>query len=382
MILGFDTSQIGNGSTGCGFYAERILRGLSVESRNMQITAFSDFGDFWYQDSDRENRLVKTYGIHEEVRQTSRRSCKNFWNHKDLPHKLKKFDLVHSNNFWCPTQTVNFRLIYTLYDLGFLDNPEWTTELNRVGCFEGVFNSSLHADFIIAISEFSRKKYMQYFPYYPPERIRVVYPSCRFENFNANGIKFPLPEGYKKSPFWLNVSTIEPRKNQILLIRAYQVYLKKSKYSLPLILAGSPGWLMEDFPQYIQRHDLQQKVLIAGYVNNDELCWLYQNCFGTLYPALYEGFGLPVLESMYFGKPSLCSKTTSLPEVAGNGAILLDPCDAGGWAEKMILLEENDQFKSNLIERGLKQASKFTLKQSAKACLNVYEDALSMPKKI
>ncbi len=109
---------------------------------------------------------------------------------------------------------------------------------------------------------------------------------------------------------------------------------------MPLVLAGGKGWLMEDF-RASQLLGLEADIVLTGYVSDDELVWLYRNCYANLYPSLFEGFGLPVLEGMQFGAATIASSATSIPEVAGDAAILLPPEDTEGWAQAMLGLAAN-----------------------------------------
>lgn len=378
FTIGFDISQITGKTAGCGYFAKSLFAGIVKSDKVQEITVFRDFGDFWF-DEKKETSLPfsgPTFRMGPVFKE--RGDCANYWNSADLDVNLGQLDLVHSNNFWCPGRAIGPKLFYTLYDLGFMDHPEWTTEENRIGCFEGVYRSSLYADFVIAISEFSRERYLEYFPHFPKTRIGVAYPTSRFENAAKKGIRPDALEGIKEKSFWLCVSTIEPRKNQIMLLDAYKRYLDESESKLPLIFAGGKGWLMDDFIIKIRERGLEQKVILTGYISDEELVWLYQNCFGNLYPALYEGFGLPVLEGMQHGAPTICSNTTSLPEVAGEGAILLDPLNVRSWKETLVRLEENEKERGRLTEKGIKQAAKFSSSRSAATCLAYYEKVLAM----
>jgi hypothetical protein len=109
-------------------------------------------------------------------------AARSFWSRPpaNLETQLGYPDVVHANNFFCPTTLRKARLVYTLYDLSFLEHPEWTTEANRSGCFDGVLNASLYADRIIATSEYSRRHFLETFPHYPSERLAVVPPATRF----------------------------------------------------------------------------------------------------------------------------------------------------------------------------------------------------------
>ena len=382
MKIGFDVSQVGKGATGCGQLACSLCAGLAEFAKIDEITLFWDFGDFWFDENKEVSLPFSGPGIRMGPVFKERENCANYWNSADLDAKLGNLDLVHSNNFWCPNRTIAPKFVYTLYDLGFLDHPEWTTEENRIGCFEGVYRSSLYADFVVAISEFSRNKYLEYFPHFPEERISVVYPTSRFEKVTDQGVPPAVLEGTRDKGFWLCVSTIEPRKNQIMLLDAYKRYLEESEAKLPIIFAGGKGWLMDDFIIKIKERGLEQKVILTGYVSDEELVWLYKNCFGNLYPALYEGFGLPVLEGMQFGAPTVCSNTTSLPEVAGEGAIQLHPLEVTVWKQTMLKLETSKEERLTWAKKGPIQAGKFSSSHSVKACLECYRRSLRMGKRI
>jgi glycosyltransferase involved in cell wall biosynthesis len=381
MKIGFDISQLSPGAAGCGAFAKSLCSSLLEHHREHEFTLFEDFGDFWFNENKSKSLVFSGPKVSRGKVFKERQQCAEYWNDPALDLKLGDLDFIHSNNFWCPEQLIRPSCIYTLYDLGFIDHPEWTTEENRLGCFEGVYRSSLYADFVVAISEFSRKRYLEYFPHFPEERIGVVYPTSRFENVTKDGDRPAALEGIRDKGFWLCVSTIEPRKNQLRLLDAYKRYLYESEAKLPLIFAGGKGWLMDDFILKIRERELEQKVILTGYVSDEELVWLYQNCFGNLYPALYEGFGLPALEGMQFGAPTACSNTTSLPEVIGEAGAQIDPIEEGLWAEFMLRLEKEPDYRLSLCRAGPIQAGKFTSAKSARDCHKFYEKVLTMEKR-
>ena len=381
MKIGFDISQVSPGAAGCGAFAKSLCSSLLKYFPGHEFTLFEDFGDFWFNGNKSGHSIFSGTKVSFGTVFKERQLCAEYWNAPGLDLRLRDLDLIHSNNFWCPERLIPPRLIYTLYDLGFMDHPEWTSEENRLGCFEGVYRSSLYADFIVCISEFSRKRYLEYFPHFPEERIGVVYPTSRFEKVTKHGNRPTALEGIREKGFWLCVSTIEPRKNQLRLLDAYKRYLDESEVKLPLIYAGGKGWLMDDFIIKIRERGLEQKVILTGYVSDEELVWLYQNCFGNLYPALYEGFGLPVLEGMQFGAPTACSNTTSLPEVAGEAGAQLDPIEEGLWTEFMLRLEKLPDYWQKLSRSGPIQAGKFTSVKSARECHKFYEKVLTLKKR-
>ena len=130
-------------------------------------------------------------------------------------------------------------------------------------------------------------------------------------------------------------------------------------------MAGGKGWLEEDLKDYIKEIGITNNVKLTGYVSDEDLIWLYQNCFAFLYPSLYEGFGLPVLEAMSMGAAVITSNTTSIPEVAGDAACLVDPYDIEQIVDAFISLSDNDEYRSKLKIRAIEQAGKFSWKKTA-----------------
>ncbi|MFZ3040416.1 MAG: glycosyltransferase family 1 protein, partial [Thiobacillus sp.] len=314
-------------------------------------------------------------------RHLTRETARVFWTGAGAEASLGNPEIIHANNFWCPTQLASGRLIYTFYDMSFAVEPAWTTETNRVSCFDGVFRSAMAADWVVAISEASRAQYLSVFPHFPEDRIRVIYPCSRFADSSAAGKRPKALDDVPVGSYWLNVGTIEPRKNQRRLVEAYARYLALGGAPMPLVLAGGKGWLMEDFKKHLVELGVEAHVMMIGYVSDDELIWLYRNCYANLYPSLFEGFGLPVLEGMQFGAATLASNATSIPEVAGDAAILIAPEDTEGWAQAMLRLAGNRLERDQLSAAALKQAGRFDWKRSAEALLQLYEEALASPKR-
>jgi len=264
-------------------------------------------------------------------------------------------------------------LNYTLYDLSFLEHPEWHAEQNRVGCFEGVFNAGLYADMIISISEYSRGHFLEIFPHFPPDRIRVVPPASRFSH-KPNLARPSSLSSLKPGEFWLNVGTLEPRKNQHRLVQAYARLKARNPGTFPLVFAGGRGWLMEDFHAMVEHLGLVKDIVMPGYVDDSALQWLYQNCYAMVYPSLFEGFGLPVLEAMSLGAPVISSNVTSIPEIVGDAGILVNPFDEGEIFGAMSKLLQNRGLRASLIELGRARAKRFTWESAALTILECYRN--------
>jgi glycosyltransferase involved in cell wall biosynthesis len=381
MQIGFDISQTGSGKAGCGYYTHAMIKAMLAVGPQHDYALYPSFGDFFF---DAMMPMTNPYrGAHAEYgpRHLTRTTATEFWNQQSLEQAIGKPDIVHANNFWAPVQLSSSRLIYTLYDMGFAVNPEWTTEINRIGCFNGVFRSSIAADWVVAISQYSRAHYLKLFPHFPSDRVSVVHPCSRFDDSTARGTPVATLKALNVGEFWLSVGTIEPRKNQRLLVQAYARYIEAGGRPMPLVLAGGQGWLMGDFQSYVAKLGISDRVILTGYITDAELIWLYCNCYVNLYPSVFEGFGLPVLEGMQFGAPTLCSNATSLPEVAGDAAILLSPHDSEPWTQAMLALASDPDKRHQLGLAARARAQQFDWKRSATSMLAIYEKAIRAPKR-
>jgi alpha-1,3-rhamnosyl/mannosyltransferase len=381
MKVGFDISQTGASKAGCGYYAHALAGVLPSLAPGHDFYFLQSFGDFFFDATLSRRPASRKHNIQTGPFISDYEVAKKFWNAEELENALESPDIIHSNNYWCPTQIKASRLLYTLYDLSFTEQPDWTTEANRPGCFEGVFRAAISADWIVAISEASRDHFRRLFPFYPDDRLRIIYPASRFIELNNEGGR---PKALKDIPaekFWLSVGTIEPRKNQKLLALAYARYIALGGDPMPIVFAGGAGWKMDDFAEYIETLGISEHVILTGYVTDDELIWLYRNCYANLYPSFFEGFGLPVLEGMQFGAPTISSNSTSLPEVAGRAALLIDPDDIDAWVQALLHLSKDKNKRDRFAESSATQASNFTWESSASKLLALYEEAVSLPRR-
>jgi glycosyltransferase involved in cell wall biosynthesis len=172
----------------------------------------------------------------------------------------------------------------------------------------------------------------------------------------------------------LSVGTLEPRKNIRRLLQAYAILFNKNLTNFPLAIAGGAGWLENELPNFITSLGLKEKVYILGYVNDLQLRWLYHYCFAFVYPSLFEGFGVPVLEAMSMGAGVITSNRTSLPEIIGDAGIQVDPEDVESIAEAMVRLQQDNTLREDLQRRALIRASLFSWEQMARGVLGIYKD--------
>lgn len=382
MRLGIDVSQTGADKAGCGFVAYNLARLLPELMPEDELVFYPTFGDFyWDPNWDRDTVRPGNPNVHRGIHHDDREAARRFWRHppQDLDRVLGSPDLVHSNNFFCPRGLHQARLIYTLYDLNFLENPDWTTEENRIGCFTNLFQAALRADFMVAISEFTRRHFLTTFPHYPADRTATVLLASRFGG-DETPVRPSRLEPFSPGGFWLAVGTIEPRKNYEGLVRAYARLKARHGNVAPLVIAGKLGWMMPHFPRLIEELGIRADVHLLGYVSEDELHWLYRHCFAFVYPTFWEGFGLPVVEALSQGAPVISSGVSSIPEILGEAGLMVDPHDGDTLVEAMDALVTRPDLRDDLAERGRRRAALFSWTESARRVIAIYREVLDRPR--
>jgi glycosyltransferase involved in cell wall biosynthesis len=212
---------------------------------------------------------------------------------------------------------------------------------------------------------------LRHFYHIPADKIAVVYPG-RDETLHRVDpapvrAKYHLPGDYL-----LHVGTLQPRKNLIRLIEAVQLVARHSPL-VTLVLAGRPGWLSAPILAKAREHAGTVRVL--EYVPDEDLAGLYSGARAFVFPSLYEGFGFPVLEAMACGAPVICSNTSSLPELAGEAALLVDPLDTSALASAILRILSEADLCGRLVEKGSAQIQKFSWTKAAQEALAVLVEA-------
>jgi glycosyltransferase involved in cell wall biosynthesis len=375
MKIGFDVSQTAEAKAGCGYLADQLIRALVRLAPADEFLLYPTFYGYRYRHSHLATRPpggnVRThfggFSWQDQVRGWDMAMA-------DRTEWLGSPDVVHSNNFSC-VRDHRSRLVYTLYDLAPIRHPDFTTESNRLICFEGLFRASVLADRLLAISEFTRREFLEIFPHYPADRIDVMHLGTRPELRRIEDSRrlSALIEPLGLAPgFWLGVGTIEPRKNYRLLVEAYT----RLDNPPPLVIAGGKGWLESDLGVWVREKGLSSRVRFTGYVTDEELAALYTACLGFVYPSRYEGFGLPVLEAMACGAPVITSNASSLPEVGGDAVLYHDPLSAEELTARMVALAADPSLRERLSRAGRERAGLFSWDRAAKVSLEAYRKAL------
>ncbi len=383
MKIGFDISQTGNNKAGCGYFADSLIQALTALDTENEYILYPHFGTtFWDPDAEQTTRRIERPNVSRKRIGRDFRSSMSFWGKQtpDAEERLGNPDIIHANNFSCPSGLKRAKLVYTLYDLHFLEYPELTTEENRGRCFEGVFAASIRADFIVSISHYSRNRFLEIYPHYPGKRIRVVPLGSRFLLERSAQRQGEVLKGLQDGEFWLAVGTLEPRKNLRRLLKAFAIYKEQAGFTYPLVVAGGKGWLEDDIEKFVRELGLTDDVNMLGYVADEELAWLYGGCRGFVYPSLYEGFGLPVLEAMGLGAAVITSNTTSLPEVGRDAVHYINPLDEHDIARGLQRLIADNNYREELKRKALVQAKRFSWEKSAAEVLGIYRRVTEMPK--
>jgi glycosyltransferase involved in cell wall biosynthesis len=286
-------------------------------------------------------------------------------------------DLFHCTNFSTYSQKRGKKIL-TVHDVSFFLFPEYHPLMRRL-TFKAFFPRSLdQADHIITDSNSTKRDLVDYF-HVPAEKITTIHLGVD-ETFVPVSEREAAPilskHGIRFGKYLLYVGTVEPRKNLPRLIQAYNLFRANASQSLPLVLVGASGWLNQDLFREIDKSRWESEIKLLGYVAKTDLSALYSGAAAFVYPSIYEGFGLPPLEAMACGAPVITANNSSLPEVVGDAAILVDAYDVDAIARAMLQVASDPTMRENLKERGLARAKCFSWRRTAEQTLAVYERAL------
>ena len=300
------------------------------------------------------------------------------WHRARLPIPIEaaigQVDLFHEPDFVLPPTLPGTPTLLTVHDLSFVRDPDSALPqlrryLNRVVPF-----SVKRATHVLADSLATKNDLVELFGT-PPEQVTVMYGGvdARFAPVRELNQIATLRSKYRlgSEPFILGLGTLQPRKNYKRLIQAFS-NVKCQVSNLKLVIVGGKGWLYDDIFTEVKRLGLEGRVLFPGFVDDEDLSTLYSAAKILAYPSLYEGLGLPVLEAMACGTPVVTSNVSSLPEVGGQAALLVNPMDVDAISDALGRLLQDAELRQQLIARGFDQARQFTWEKSAAQLLDLY----------
>jgi glycosyltransferase involved in cell wall biosynthesis len=286
---------------------------------------------------------------------------------------------------WMPVHNMpiirrkNLQTVVTIHDLAFKIFPQYfpakdLVKLNRLSDL-----SIKNATRIIAVSQATKKDILKFYPQITENKISVVHHGFDVQLFSqkiSQQESEELLKNYKlkAKSYILYVGAIQPRKNLEVLIEAFEKVKIKSasrRTELKLVIAGAPAWQYEATLEKIAQSKFKKDIIVTGTVPFADLAVLYQNAAVFVFPSLYEGFGIPVLEAMASGVPVIVANNSSLPEVAGEAALYFDTTDAAALAACLERVMLDETLRSALIEKGRQRAAEFSWQKCARQTLDI-----------
>lgn len=285
-------------------------------------------------------------------------------------------DITHFFNYYLPPG-VNGKKIVTVHDMAYKRFPEMVRFRTRKMLDLSLKKSIDRADLIITVSEFSRQEILSFFPECDG-KIEVVCNGVDLDMFRPISDRVIIENVKKKynieGNFLLYLGTIEPRKNIERLLKAYYALKTRLVDCQRLVLAGGKGWLDSGIFSTLEKLNLKDDVIFTGYVSDEDVPILINASKVFLFPSIYEGFGMPPLEAMACGVPVLTSSVSSLPEVVGDTAVLVDPFSVESISSGMEKIVSNEKLRAQLSKKGKERAQLFSWEVVTDKLYEIYED--------
>ncbi len=361
-------------SAGINWYIYHLLRELTRQPSSSEFDFTVFLSDMRAREHFRELRIERSRWP------TQRPVVRIAWEQIVLPLAIRKSstELFHAMAFAGPLAN-SVPWVVTVYDTTFVRYPESFNVANRTYLNWVVRHALRHANQVIAISESTKRDLVEHYRV-SPDRVSVVYggkdgafsPAPDEKYIQAFRIHRELPE-----KMILHVGTIEPRKNIAQLVHAFARARRSAHLPHFLVLIGARGWKHAEVDAAIEEEQVGDAVRFAGYVPASELPDWFRAADLFVYPSRYEGFGLPPLEAMACGIPVVTSNASSLPEVVGDAALVVSPDDTSGLAEAIVRVLRTPSLRTEMCERGLAQAAKFSWARAARETLDVYRAVLA-----
>jgi glycosyltransferase involved in cell wall biosynthesis len=298
-----------------------------------------------------------------------------------------RLDVLHCLGNTAPLMIPSsVKLILTLHDVMFLLNgavvPTPTNHYQVLGRLYRRYISpraARLADQVITVSDFSRRDIIEMIPGLDPASVHVTYQSC--DNIFKQVPLSPFvraAHGVGKQPYIFALGADDPRKNTLRLVKAYLKLLQRYEIQHDLVISGYSNWKQSEAYNYVKIAGAIDKVKFLSFISTEELAEMYRNATLFVYPSLYEGFGIPLLEAFSSGCPVIASNVTSIPEVGADAAIYVDPLNEDEISAAIYRLIQDDDLRYSLIQRGHARALNFSWAETARQTLSVYKHCMSM----
>src|SRR5260221_6588089 len=377
MRVGLDGYPLAEPRTGVGHYTLELARALARISPSDEFELVSP-APFTTEVLD---EIERTQLPNLRTSNPKSSSIRGHWWSVGLPMYARRarFDLFHGTNFDVPLWKKR-RSVVTIHDLSALLHPEkHRSRLVRRARLRLPLVVRV-ADMIITPTESVKREVCQRFNV-KSEKVSAIHLAAR-QSFQP--MPFAQTAEIRKrlgieDEFLLFVGTLEPRKNLLTLLKAFEQIVAQSSLHPQLVIAGGEGWLMNEVSAYLKKASISGRLRVTGYLDDDDLRALYSSCRVFIYPSVYEGFGLPPLEAMACGAPGIAGRIPSSEErLAGTGRVV-DPLDVDALAKSIIELLDDKKQRQKLKAAGREQAERYSWEKTARRTLSVYENLVKLP---
>lgn len=370
MVIGFDAKRAFCNATGLGNYSRMIISGLAETHPDDTFHLYTPCRKAEFMDV--FSRFHNLY-----INEPKHKMAGSLWRTFGVAAAMRRepIDLYHGLSHELPRGIPsNIPTVVTIHDLAPWRCPANFPLPDRTSYRAKMRHACRRADAIVAVSSSTKADIVEILGV-PEEKITVVGQSChpRFMSPVTEADRLAVKEKYALSDCYvIAVGTIEPRKNQLTAVRA----MAEVNGKVSLVMVGHPKPYVELVVKEIRRLRLEQRVKLLHEVDSADLPALYSGALCSLYLSLYEGFGIPVLESMCCGTPVICSNRSSLPEVGGDAAMLVNPDDESGVAQAVNRMATDSVFRESLAERVRQQANRFSQEKVIGDMYQVYQRLL------
>jgi len=378
MKILIDALGIVNETTGVGQYSFQLLSAFSeIDSKNeYYICLQKKLNDNHpiFNLRDKKNIFLILDGV------SAIGPKKQFYYYKLLRKNRFKFDLFHSLNSELPLFG-NIKSVVTFHDLKYIKYPYF---LNRFSMIKSKYlkytmkKGAEKANKIIAVSR-STKKDIVHLLGVEKDKITVIYEASNLEMYSRKNDDITNSDISKKysiqKPYFLYVGEKRPHKNLEGLIKAFAIFKEKYKNrNISLVLVGKKYSAYHEHITTAEKFGVKDSLIFTGFISDEDLKTIYSEAEALLFVSFYEGFGIPILEAMECGIPVITSNISSMPEVAGDAALLVDPNNIQEIAEKMNNIANSEILRKQLIESGFKRVKQFSWERTARETLKVYDE--------
>jgi glycosyltransferase involved in cell wall biosynthesis len=368
MIIGVDATALPTQPVGAGYYILNLVHALSKLETGFKFKIIIKDDDYSLFDlTGRDDFTFVKVGRMPAGRRL-------LWEQVGLPGLVNResIDLLHSLHYTRPWR-LPARSVVTFHDMSFFLLPHLHTRSKRFFFPQAIRASGKRADALLAVSDSTRRDAIKILSI-PPDKI-ITTPLGVEESFqpiqDKTALDFVRTRYGLPEKFILYVGLIEPRKNLPLLLRAYKRMLD-SGVAHHLVVVGRRGWMYDQVFELLSTLKIKESVHFTGYVERSELPGVYSSASVFVYPTLYEGFGLPVLEAMACGTPVVTSKVSSLPEIIDGGGILVPPQDEEALCAAVLKLLQDEGLRTSLSRAGRERAALFSWEKTAQVTHSVY----------